>query len=85
MIREPNFLATKKLTNSIQATFNRRETAMSLSINFDSDGIQSLQTLWSNHLRGLGVFKERLNLPDQINDVINEINRWIELNKLAIA
>jgi predicted nucleotidyltransferase component of viral defense system len=82
MIREPNFLDTKKLTNSIQATFNRRGTSISLTINFDSDGIQSLQALWSNHLRGLGVFREHLNLPDQIDDVINEINGWVKLKKL---
>lgn len=76
MIREPNFLNAEKLTNSIQATFNRRGTPISLSINLDSAGIQSLQALWSNHLRGLGVFRERLNLPDQISDAINEINDW---------
>lgn len=76
MIREEDFLNMKKLTASIQATFNRRRTPISLSINFDSAGIQSLQALWSNHLRGLGVFRERLNLPDNISDAINEINRW---------
>ena len=85
MIREPNFLNTEKLTNSIQATFNRRETPILLSINFDSAGIQSLQALWSNHLRGLGVFRERLNFPDQIGDAINEINSWIKYNRLAIT
>lgn len=83
MIREPDFLNIKKLTDSIQATFNRRGTLMSLAINFNPDGIKSLQTLWSNHLRGLGVFRERLNLPDQVGDVINEINGWIKLNGLA--
>jgi hypothetical protein len=82
MIREPNFLNTEKLTNSIQATFNRRGTPTSLSINFDSAGIQGLQALWSNHLRGLGVFRERLSLPDQIDDAINEINRWVTSNTL---
>lgn len=82
MIREPNFLDTEKLTHSIQATFSRRGTAISLSINFDSAGIQSLQALWSNHLRGLGVFREHLNLPNQITDAINEINDWT--NKIFI-
>jgi predicted nucleotidyltransferase component of viral defense system len=80
MIREPNFLNAEKLTSSIQATFNHRGTPISLSINFDPAGMQSLQALWSNHLRGLGVFRERLNLPDQISDVINEISHWIALN-----
>lgn len=79
MIREPNFLDAEKLTNSIRATFSRRGTLISLTINFDSDSIQSLQALWGNHLRGLGIFKERLNLPDHISDAINEINRWLAL------
>jgi predicted nucleotidyltransferase component of viral defense system len=82
MIREPNFLNTKKLTNSIQTTFNRRGTPISLLIHFDSAGTQSLQALWSNHLRGLGEFRERLNLPNQIDDTIKEINSWIKLKNL---
>lgn len=85
MIREPNFLKAEKLTNSIQATFNRRGTPMSLSINFDSAGMQSLQALWRNHLRGLGVFKERLNLPDQIDAVFKEINDWVKSKNLLPA
>lgn len=78
MIREPNFLDTEKLTNSVRATFNRRRTPISL-INLDFTDIQSLQLLWNNHLRGLGAFKENLNLPDQISDVINEINNWLRV------
>lgn len=79
MIREPDFLDIEKLNNSIRTTFNRRGTPTSLTINFDSDGIKSLQTLWINHLRGLGVFRERLNLPAQIGNAINEINGWLAL------
>ncbi|EKD70954.1 MAG: hypothetical protein ACD_46C00315G0005 [uncultured bacterium] len=55
---------------------------MSLIIRFDVTSIQSLQALWSNHIRGLGVFRERLNLPDQIDEAIKEINGWINLKKL---
>jgi len=83
MIREPDFLDAEKLTNSIQDTFNRRGPPILLTINFDSDGIQSLQALWSNHLRGLGVFRERLNLPVRIDSVIKEINDWIKLKNLS--
>ena len=79
MTREPNFLDTEKLTNSIQATFDRRKTPIPLSINFDSASIQSLQVLWSNHLRGLGKFRKRLNLSDHISDIINKINNWLAL------
>jgi predicted nucleotidyltransferase component of viral defense system len=82
MIREQNFLDTEKLSSSIQVTFNRRGTPISLSINFDPNNIQSLQALWRNHLSGLGTFRESLNLPNQIDDVINEINAWLMLKNL---
>ncbi len=78
MIREQNFLDTGKLPNSIQATFNRRGTPISLSINIDSNSMQSLQALWRNHLNGLGAFREHLNFPNQIDDVIKEINNWLQ-------
>lgn len=79
MMREPDFLETEKLLSSIQATFNHRETPLLLVINFDANGMQFLQALWANHLYGLGIHRERLNLPTQINDVINEINNWLGL------
>jgi len=82
MIREPNFLAVDKLVDTIQATFNRRGTQKTSSIQFDESGMQSLQALWSQHLRGLGVFREKLSLPENISEVIGEINDWIESNKL---
>lgn len=82
MIREQNFLDIEKLSNSIQATFNRRGTPISLSINIDSNSIQSLQALWRNHLSGLGAFRERLNFPNQIHEAIEEINTWVTSNKL---
>ncbi len=82
MIYEPNFLDIKKLIDSIHATFNRRGTSKSLLIEFDLSGIKSLQVLWSNHLNGLGVFRKRLNFPEKISEVINEINNWITSNSL---
>lgn len=82
MTRETNFLDTEKLANSIHATFNRRGTPLSLTFNFETDGIQSLQTSWNYHLRGLGVFRDRLNFPNQIDEVINEINSWIKQKNL---
>ena len=47
--------------------------------------MKSLKVLGRNHMRGLGVFRERLNFPDQIGDAINEINSWIKSNGLAIV
>jgi len=77
MIRKPSFLDVGKLAKVIQGTFSRRGTATKLFIEFDQDGQQGLQVLWNNHLRGLGVFRERLNLPDKISGAINEINAWV--------
>ncbi len=82
MIREPDFLVIDKLVDTIGATFNRRGTQKRSSIQFDESGMQSLQVLWSQHLRGLGIFRERLNLPENIREVIDEINSWISSNKL---
>lgn len=77
MIREPNFLDARKVASAIQATFKRRGTPIALAVRFDQSGMQAL---WNNHLRGLGIFRERLNLPDQIGNAINEINGWVEKN-----
>jgi hypothetical protein len=82
MIHEPNFLNIANLTHVIQATFNRRGTPMSLPIKFDPFEMQSLQVFWNNHLRGLGRFRERLHLPDLIDDAVNKINKWITSNGL---
>ena len=85
MIREQNFLDIEKLSNSIQATFNRRGTPISLSINIDSNSIQSLQALWKNHLSGLGAFREQLHFPTKIDDIIKDINNWLQKNQLRPA
>lgn len=79
MINVPNFLDNGKLTDAIQTTFNRRGTHKKLFIQFDDAGKQSLQLLWNRHLQGLGVFRERVKLPENISDVINEINNWVSL------
>jgi predicted nucleotidyltransferase component of viral defense system len=85
MIHEPNFLDSGKLPDAIQATFDRRGTQKELSIQFDEAGTQSLQLLWNRHLQGLGVFRERIALPENISDVINEINNWVSLMCRNIA
>lgn len=77
MIREEDFLNTEKLASTINATFNRRGTPIMFFIQFDESGLQLLQKFWTNHLSGLGIFKEVLSLPEAINDVIHEINNWM--------
>ena len=46
-------------------------------IEFDTQEVAQLQNLWSNHLRGLGDIRKRLDLPDEISDVLAEINIWL--------
>lgn len=83
MIREPNLINADKLSNAIKATFVHRNTSLKIPLMFDESGIQSLQRLWTNHLRGLGNYKDKLNMPKQIPDVIREINQSLSsiLNK----
>lgn len=82
MIREPNFLNIAEIIDTVQATFKRRGTKKVFALQFDKTGMHSLQTLWSQHLRGLGVFKEHLNFPAQMGDVLAEINAWLKTNKI---
>jgi hypothetical protein len=75
MARESTVILNEnKLISSVKNTFSHRATKLDLPISFDSSGIETLQKLWSNHLRGLGHFKESLNLPSTISEVIEELN-----------
>lgn len=85
MVREPNFLNTSKLSDTIKATFNRRGTQKTLFIQFNEKGMLSLQALWNNHLRGLGLFRARLIFPEKISDAIDEINNWISSAALHMS
>jgi predicted nucleotidyltransferase component of viral defense system len=77
MIREERLLDTKKLQLTIMATFKHRGTRLQLPIAFDQSGISSLEKLWKNHLKGLGVFRSQLRLPEGIKTAIEEINTWL--------
>jgi len=77
MIREPNLLDHKKLSGAIQTTFKQRDSVITLPIQFEDDSMGSLQQYWTNHLRGLGGFRNRLNFSDQLDDVIVEINNFM--------
>lgn len=77
MIREPNLINTDKLSNAIRATFAHRNTTVKIPVMFDESGMQSLQRLWTNHLRGLGNYKDKLNMLEQIIEVIIEINNYL--------
>jgi len=79
IIREDGLLPKIKAKAAIKATFSHRGTELK-KITFDEAGVKSLQKLWSAHLRGLGDFKKKLDLPDEIADVIKELNSWMKKN-----
>jgi predicted nucleotidyltransferase component of viral defense system len=78
IIREEKLLPKTKAKAAIKATFENRGTELKASITFDDAGIKTLQRLWSAHLRGLGDFRKKLNLPDEISVVIKELNAWMK-------
>lgn len=76
--RDAKFIKDKKLSQAITKTFQHRKTNLQIPIQFDETGIHLLQNLWNNHLTTLGSLKDKLNLPDQINVVIDEINGFLQ-------
>jgi hypothetical protein len=77
MIKEPGLLNPVALAEKLQTTFKHRNTRLTIPIKFDDLEINQLQNLWANHLRGLGDIRKRLDLPDEIIDLLGEINSWL--------
>ena len=82
MSREPGLLEAIKLKNAIMTTFTNRKSKLIFPIKFDDSELKNLQKLWANHLRNIGRYKNELNMPDKINDLIDEINEWISSNSI---
>lgn len=80
MIREIDLLDIQKTKKSITSTFKNRGTMLTIPLQFDGTGIKQMQTMWSRHLNGLGLFKEKLSLPEQMTNVLDEINLWLLAN-----
>lgn len=77
MSRENKLLDFVKLKSTINSTFTHRGTELKFPLEMDESGAQSLQRLWTNHIRGLGQYKNKLNFPDQIDILIKEIAQWL--------
>lgn len=77
IVRSPHLLDNQKTGEAIRATFKNRGTILSVPIAFDNAGMETLQNLWTGHLRSLGNFKEKLELPSNIGQVLEEINQWL--------
>lgn len=77
MSRENKLLDLVKLKNTISSTFSHRGTDFTFPLKMDDLGAQSLQRLWTNHLRGLGQYKNKLNFPDKIEILNKEVAEWL--------
>jgi predicted nucleotidyltransferase component of viral defense system len=77
MIKEPGLLNPAALVEELQATFKHRNTKFTIPIKFDDSEMIRLQNLWSNHLRGLGDVRDRLDLPDEMRELLAKINSWL--------
>lgn len=74
---EPGLLNPVVLAEKLQATFKHRNTKFSIPIEFDNIEMIQLQNLWTNHLRGLGDIRKKLDLPDEISDLLSKVNSWL--------
>lgn len=77
MIKEPGLLNPVALAEKLQTTFKHRNTKLTIPIKFDDIEMLQLQNLWTNHLRGLGDIRKKLNLASEISDLLAEINGWL--------
>lgn len=77
LTRKPHVIDFGKLQTTIRSTFHHRGTAFEL-IDFEKYDLQPLKKLWTAHLKNLGIAAQELNLPENIQDVIQEINKTIK-------
>ena len=78
IIREEGMLPISKLKKAMRATLDTRGTEWKSPIVFTDSELGKMQTLWNAHLRTLGLFKTKLNLPEDMKDVLKELNSWIK-------
>lgn len=76
LVRSNGLIEPKKLKKALAKTFKNRGTVLS-AIQFDTDGLKSLQKLWTAHLHGLGDLAKTLSLHNHIEAVIDEINQGL--------
>lgn len=78
LLRDKSLHASKKLHENVQKTFENRGTTLK-PIQFDEAGHKALQQLWTAHLQGLGDVSKELELPENIKEVIDNLNSEISL------
>lgn len=77
LAREPHIININKLQVSLKNTFYNRGTIFEL-IDFSPGELNPMQKLWTAHLKGLRKSIHELQLPENIQDVILEINKIIQ-------
>lgn len=77
LIRQQNFDKPDVLLDAIRETFSKRGTNFNLPLEFSLEDKEKLQRLWVAHIRNMGVLKEGIYLPQDIGDVLVEINKFL--------
>ncbi len=77
LIREPHIINIDKLQVSLKNTFSNRGTALEL-IDFTEDDLKPMEKLWTAHLKALRKSVHELQLPENLQDVIIEINKILK-------
>ncbi len=81
LLRDKGLQSSKTLHENVTKTFENRGTALR-PIQFDESGHVALQRLWTAHLQGLGDVSKELDLPENIETVIEKINSFFVINNL---
>ncbi len=79
--RSTGLIQHNSLHTAILETFQNRDTIFEL-ISFNDNELKPLQKLWTAHLKGLGNRGNDLNLPEEMQKVIQEINIFLVHTKI---
>ncbi|WP_042282533.1 nucleotidyl transferase AbiEii/AbiGii toxin family protein [Candidatus Protochlamydia sp. R18] len=77
LAREPHMINFNKLQVSLKNTFSNRGTTLEL-IDFKTNELKLMQKLWVAHIKNLGHAAQKLKLPENIQNVIIELNTIIK-------
>jgi predicted nucleotidyltransferase component of viral defense system len=74
LTREPHIININELQVSLKNTFSNRGTILE-HIDFTTDELKPMEKLWTAHAKTLGKSVHKLQIPENIQDVIKEINK----------